>query len=134
MRTAMCLLLLAFAVPAHAERCWMTGGCVGQIGYMHVPRSQRETATVFVKSGLPNVNAVTVLKKNGFVFPPSSFSDSRFLGDLAKAVEENRQLAWGMELANGAQIRVLGYQPFAAGKGKEYIEELFLIVLIITDR
>jgi hypothetical protein len=98
---------------------------------MHLPRSQWKDATLFVKPGLPNVNAVVVLKQNGFVFPPDSVSDQRFPGDLAKAVKENRKLEWGMELGAGAKIRILTYQTFP--QFKQHSDELFILVLIVTD-
>ncbi len=133
MRLAIFAVLLTLLVPtAYADRCWMTGGCVGQMGYMYVPRSQYKAATIFVESGLPTVETVAVLKVNGFVFPPDSISDPRFPGDLAKAVNGNRQVEWGMELGNGAKVRVLGHQMFP--DLKEYGDEIFLHVLIITDR
>ena len=133
MRLAMFAVLLTLLVPtAYAERCWMTGGCVGQIGYMYIPRSQREAASIFVESGLPKIKTIAVLKVNGFVFPSDSISDPRFPGDLVKAAKENRQVEWGMELASGAKIRVLGYQTFA--NLKEHDDQMFLHVLIITDQ
>jgi hypothetical protein len=127
------LFLGSFSAPAYADRCWMTGGCVGEVGYMHVPFTQRTAADVFVKSGLPPVNSTAVLKKNGFYFMPSSISDERLPIDLSRAIKEKAQLAWGGELAKGAKVLVLGYQTFPQLKGA-LGDEIFILVLVRTDQ
>jgi len=134
-RVTIFFLIALFPLAARADRCVMTGGCVGEVGYMHVPQSQRNSAAIFVKSGLPDVNSIATLKVYGHVFLPEYLNDPRLPEDLAGAVKNNKQLAWGEGLESGAKIRALGYQTFPQQGPihKEYSNELFLLVLIITD-
>lgn len=123
-----------FSLVAQAERCVLTGGCIGEVGYMHLPQSQQNSAEIFVKPGLPNVNSIATLKTDGHVFLPDSLNNPRLPNALAEAVKNKEQLAWGEGLNSGAKVRVLGYQTLQAQGSQEYGNELFLLVLIITDQ
>jgi hypothetical protein len=126
-------LILAFAWAlgsvgeAYAERCAPNGGCVGEVGYMHIPKGQRDNAKIFTKAGLPTVNDHAVLKEGGYVLSDHSLADPRLPGDLAKAGENDTQLPWGMELDSGAEVQILGYRVFPQ------LKELFARVLILND-
>ena len=126
------LSLLIFALitsPAHADRCWLTGGCEGRVGYMHLTSAQMESDDIFIASGLPNVNDIVEIKGIGSFFDPRSVSDQRFESHLAAAIEDGQQLPWGGQLRTGSLVRILGYETFAHLEGR-LGNELFLLVLV----
>jgi hypothetical protein len=120
-------LALISGGEAHPDRCALTGGCVGEVRYMHIPKAQRDTAKIFTTAGLPKVNDHVVLKERGYAFSDHSLTDPRLPGDLAIAVEQDTQLRWGIELDDGAEVQILGYRVFPE------LKELFARVLILSN-
>jgi hypothetical protein len=108
-------------------RIAVTGDCVGEVRYMHIPKAQRDTAKIFTTPGLPKVTDRAVLKERGYAFSDHSLTDPRLPGELATAVENNTQLPWGVELDNGAEVQILGYRVFPE------LKELFARVLILRN-
>ena len=80
------------------------------------------------------MNSIATLKTDGHVFLPDSLNNPLLPNALAEAVKNKEQLAWGEGLNSGAKVRVLGYQTLQAQGSQEYGNELFLLVLIITDQ
>jgi len=126
------IMLLVFAPSlAIADRCWMTGGCEGTIGYMHVPQSQLAGASIFNSHGIPKVDSVVVLKVNGHFFGAGFLDDDRFRPLLSEAVRRGSQLEAGGELASGAKVRILGYRGVEVD-GTD-ATALLALVYVITD-
>jgi hypothetical protein len=120
-------LALISGGEAHPARCALTGGCVGEVRYMHIPKAQRDTAKIFTTAGLPKVNENAALKEAGYILSDDSLTDPRFPGDLARAIERDAQVPWGMELDKGAVVQILGYRVFPE------LKELFARVLILSN-
>tara|TARA_R110000782_G_C14783975_1_gene410266 strand:+ start:1147 stop:1581 length:435 start_codon:yes stop_codon:yes gene_type:complete len=125
------LLFIIAMSPAYADRCWLTGGCEGRIGYMHLPHAQMESDYLFTMAGNPAINEEVTLKRNGFFFDEKSVTDKRFEPDLVNAIKNKIQLAWGGELASGAKVIALEYKTFPQLNG-ELRNEIFLLVSVLT--
>jgi len=120
------LLALALALilvgEAYGDPCAV---CVGEVRYIHIPKGQRDDAKIFTTAGLPKVHDRAVLKEH--VLAIDTLSDSQLAGELAAAVERDRQLPRGEELDSGAQLVILGYRFFPD------LKELFARVLILSN-
>jgi hypothetical protein len=132
------LIVLGIAASlsnAYAEPCRMIG-CVGNVGYIHVPRSQLQSSTIFRKPGLPNVNTIERLSANVALLASHTFGSPNYANelrrDLKSAVESNTVLAgWGSGLRPESKVRILSYQTFPSLDHAS--EEVFALVLVISD-
>jgi hypothetical protein len=126
MRIILAVVVALIAVgEAPADGCVFSGGRVGEVRYMHIPKVQRDAAKIFTVPGLPKIHDHAVLKERGYVLSAQALSDSRLAKDLAVAVEQGNQLPWGDELDAGAEIVILGYRVFPE------LKELFARVLVL---
>jgi hypothetical protein len=133
------LALLGFLVcvgNARAEPCELLGGCLGNIWYMHVPKSQLQGRSVFRAAGVPNVNAqvvvaekVSLLRGPAFVHPPYPEELKR---DLHAAVQRGEALSgWGSVLREGSRVKILSYRTFP--ELENVGDELFALVLVLSE-
>jgi hypothetical protein len=81
------ILLLLIAGLARAEPCEMVGGCVGNIWYLHVPKTQLHSQTVFfevaVKKGEPLAGWGSILRNGSRVriMSYATFPQLKTVGD-----------------------------------------------------
>jgi hypothetical protein len=63
---AFTVLGLLFSAVSYADRCWMTGGCVGREAYMYVPDSQFHSDPAW-RNNLGNYGPVITEEQNRYV-------------------------------------------------------------------
>lgn len=135
-KSLLALGLAIISMNSIAETCQMVGGCIGNVWYMHIPKSQFQSAKLFTKAGLPNVNTVATLLHDSSLLSSSTFDEQHYLEELATAIELAKQnekvlVEWGWILRSNSKLRILSYKTFPQLKNAG--DELFALVLVLSD-
>jgi hypothetical protein len=128
---AFLICCIAITTTAQADRCWMTGGCIGDIGYMYLTEKQKSEAHIFRESGVPKEGNIAHLKAVNSYYGVNSIKHPDFIKSLNNISPSDFGPQWGGQLGSGAQVKVLGYKEFS--DISELKGKIFINVLIVTD-